>query len=159
MALTTSQATGAIQWIFSKANTGFSATKQGADQLIGTVTYDSATINKGYGVTQTISVGSSQNFDLTALTDFVGDSVNMTKAVAFMITATGGACKVKAGATNGLSSWFVQDSGSLYIPAGGFALIGWPAAVGATVSGSAKVINIAQSGASAVTVTVMFIGG
>lgn len=159
MALTSSQATGTLQWIFSKSNTGFAATKQGADQLIGSITYDSTTINKGYGKTQTIAVGANQDFDLTALTDFVGDGVNMTKAVAFMITATGGACKVKAGATNGLSGWFVQDSGSLYIPAGGFAVIGWPAAVGATVSGSAKVINIAQSGATAVTVSVVFIGG
>lgn len=158
MALTLANVTGAAQWAFQKANTGFSNTKQ-SGQLPGNVDYDSTVFNKGYIKTQTIAIGASQDFDLTSLTDPVGDTVNMTKVAGFAISVTGGACKIKAGATNGLSSWFVRDSGSLYIPAGGFAVIGWDGATFATVGSTTKVINIAQSGATAVTVSVAFLGG
>ena len=160
MATTVESITGQIQWLLSKPNNGFAATKQGADQVDIDIDYDVSVIGKMIAKSYTLAASATQLVNLyTGNTDLLGDAVVMTKAAAFMVRPIGSNIKVFGTGTNGLTSWFIQNSGELAIKDGGFALIGWPASSAATVDATHTTISVTNTGSTSVVVTVIVFGG
>jgi hypothetical protein len=159
MSLDVATLSGTLTWMLSKANPGFSDTKQ-SGSASQTITYPVATINQMVAKVLTIAASGTATIDLSSNIDLVGDAVAMTKAVALYIASTGSNIKVTGHGTNGLSTWFLQASGELHVRTGGFAIVGWPSTLPATVDATHKILTITNlSATTATTVTYAILGG
>lgn len=157
MSVIASSVVGQITWTQSKTNTNFSTTKQGPDQVSVTLTPDTTTYNRIYATSGTLAASASVTIDLQGVTDYLGQSLTLTKIIAIELSATGSAMKYEPGASNGLS-WFLSGtSPALTVQSGGFFLVG--DGTFATVSGSAKTITITNTGAVSGTYKIALIGG
>jgi len=159
MGLDVGSISGTVNWMLSKANTGFSDTKQNS-AATQAITYPVATINQMVAKVVTIAASGTATIDLSSNIDLVGNAVAMTKAVAFYIASSATEIKVTGHGTNGLSTWFIQATGELHVKSGGFALVGWPSATPATVDATHKILTITNlSATTATTVTYAVLGG
>jgi len=157
MSVDISAVVGQISWSQSRTNTGFVKTKQGPDQLSITQSPDTTTYNRIYAVSGTLAASASTTIDLQGVTDYLGQSLTLTKIIAFQLTATTAAMKYEPGASNGLT-WFLSGTTpAVTVQAGGFFLIG--DGTYGTVSGSAKNIKITNVGAVSGTYEIALIGG
>lgn len=158
MSVDISAVVGQISWSQSKTNTGFVKTKQGPDQLSVTQSPSTTTYNRIYAVEGTLAGAASVTIDLQSITDYLGQSLVLTKIVAFMLKATTTGMKYEPGASNGLTWFLAGTTPSITVQAGGFFLIG----DGATfvVTASDKTIKITNIHASTTgTYEIALIGG
>lgn len=158
MPLTYAQIEAGLKWGFTKTNTGFGDTTQ-QGELNANISYSVTDVTKSAGAVYSISASATQTVDLQTMTDWASTALSSGKAVAFGIKVTGNGVTVKAGSTNGLTTWFIRNSGQLYLPAGSFFVVGWPYSAAATVSGSAKTLDIVNDSGATATVTIAFLGG
>jgi hypothetical protein len=148
---------GSISWVQSKTNTGFVKTKQGPDQLSITQTPSTSTYNRIYAASGTLAASGTTTIDLQGVTDYLGQSLTLTKIIALQFTATGSNFSYEPGASNGLT-WFLSGTSPVVtVKDGGFFLIG--DGTYGTVSGSAKTIKITNVGATSGTYEIALIGG
>lgn len=150
---------GEIGYKLTKTVNGFAQIVQGADRFSQSIFYTTTVTNKVVGFQATIAASGSTTIDLTSTTDLIGDAAVLTKAIGFGVTTSGANIKVTGGGTNGLSTWFIQASGELHIKDGGFAIIGWPETLPATVDATHKILTFTNTGAAAATVTFLILGG
>lgn len=158
MSLSLSGISGEITWTQTKTNTGFIVTRQGPDKVSLSLSPATATYNEVYAVQGTLAASATTTLNLNSFTNLIGQSVNATKGIGFIIRATDANLKIEPGATNPLGWWWGGTTPSITIKAGGFFLIGDGSV--ATISGAAcnlKITNL--SGSVTATYTVAFLGG
>lgn len=157
MSVNISSVVGQITWTQSKTNTGYGTTRQGPDQLSVSLSPDTTTYNRIYATSGTLASSASVTIDLQGVTDYLGQSLTLTKIIALQLSATGSNMKYEPGASNGLT-WFLSGTTpAVTVKDGGFFLIG--DGTFGTVSGSAKTITITNTGATSGTYSVALVGG
>lgn len=157
MSVDISTVVGQISWTQSKANTGYTKTKQGPDQISVSLAPDTTTYNRIYATSGTLAASASVTIDLQGVTDYLGQSLTLTKIIAIQLTATGSTMKYEPGATNGLT-WFLSGtSPAITVRDGGFFLVG--DGTYGTVNGTAKTITITNTGAVSGSYGLALIGG
>lgn len=157
MSVDNSAVVGQINWTQSKVNSGYTKTKQGPDQLSVSLSPDTTTYNRIYAVSGTLAASASVTIDLQGVTDYLGQSLTLTKIIAIQLSAEGSTMKYEPGASNGLS-WFLSGtSPAISIRSGGFFLVG--DGTFGVVSGSAKTITVTNTGATSGTYNLALIGG
>lgn len=159
MALTLANISASLQWILTKVNSGFKSSKQGPDSLSASINYDTTTTNKIILSQFTLTSGATQTIDLQSAVDLLGASVTMTKAVALEFTSVGNDVKLTCAGTNGLTAWFLRNSGELWVTDGGFVCVGWTYAKAVTVDATHKNIVFTNSSGASAVVTVSVLGG
>jgi len=159
MALTTASVNGAITWTQTKANTGFLETIQGMDSLsvsLAPALSGVSAANVVYAEQRTLAASASQTYDLQSLTDFLAQSLVMTRAFAIAISCSEGQVSFGQGASNPLTWPLSGTAPALVIPAGGFMIVGQSTAQ--AVSGSAKTLKV-TAGGSGGTYKIVILGG
>lgn len=157
MSVDNSTVVGQITWTQSKTNTGYAKTKQGPDQLSVSLSPDTTTYNRIYATSGTLAASATVTIDLQGVTDYLGQSLTLTKIIAIQLKATGSTMKYEPGASNGLT-WFLSGtSPAITVRDGGFFIVG--DGTFGVVSGSAKNITITNTGATSGTYELALIGG
>lgn len=143
MALTAS-ALAQVGWTYTKTNTGFVDSQQGPDSLSTLFGFtDSDTV---YVKQQTLSGSGTTTYDLTALTDFFGDSFAFSKVQGIIITCTSGQVTAFGAASNAFQMFLADPTDKVTIKSGtSIFMANDTLASGGTVSGSAKNLLIAES--------------
>lgn len=163
MAMTLSQATltGKIGWTATQTVTGFQSRKQGPDSLIGSITLNLSTINVLHAKRYTIANGATENIDLQALANIVGETgVVLTKIQGLLISSVGATpmpFSVEPGAANGILWPLAAVGDKINIQAGGFLCVGDGATF--TVDATHKVIKVVNTGGSSSDFDVAILGG
>lgn len=158
MSVDISGVVGEINWSQSKTNDLFVKTKQGPDKISGSLTPSTTIYNRIYAVSGTLAASASTTIDLQGVTDYLAQSLTLTKIVAIMVKATTTDMIYSPGASNGLTWFLGGTTPTITIRAGGFFLIGDGSAF--TVSGTAKTIKITNaSGSLSGTYELALIGG
>jgi len=159
MALTLASVSGNLSWTQSKTNTGFQDTIQGIDSLSGTVapSLTGATpANVVYAEQRTLSASASQTYDLQSLTDFLAQSLVMTRAYAIAISCSAGQVTLEQGASNPLTWPLSGTAPAMVVTSGGFFVFGQSTAQ--TVSASVKTLKV-TAGGSGGTYKIAILGG
>lgn len=147
-----------IGWTQSKTNGDFSKTRQGPDKLSKTLAPNTTTYNRIYATSGTLAASASVTIDLQTATDYLGQTLALTKVIAVMLAATTTDMQYSPGATNGLTWFLGGTSPTVSVKAGGFFLVGDGSAF--TVSGTAKTITVTNlSSTAAGTYELALIGG
>lgn len=150
--------TASATWVLSKLNPGFKTAKQGPDYLSANLAYDPADVTKLVGSKYVIAGSGIQSIDLSSQVDLLNTAVSYGKACGLILTAMGNDVKMTGHGTNGLSTWFLRNSGELWITDGGFAAIGWTFAKAATVDSTHKILTLTNSSGASATVTLALFG-
>lgn len=159
MALTTAGVNGSISWIQTKTNTGFSNTIQGLDSISASVSpalTGATPANVVYAEERTLSASASQTYDLQSLTDFLAQSLVMTRAYAIAISCSAGQVTLEQGASNPLTWPLSGTAPAMVVPSGGFFVFGQ--ATAQTVSASVKTLKV-TAGGSGGTYKIAILGG
>lgn len=159
MAITTISVNGGISWIQSKTNTGFANTIQGLDSLSASVSPSltgATPANVVFAEERTLSASSSQSYDLQSMTDFLAQSLTMTRAYAIAISCSAGQVTLEQGASNPLTWPLSGTAPALVVPVNGFFVFGQTTAQ--TVSGSVKTLKVTAGGSGA-TYKIAILGG
>lgn len=159
MALTTAGVNGSISWIQTKTNTGFSNTIQGLDSISASVSPSltgATPANVVYAEERTLSASASQTYDLQSLTDFLSQSLVMTRAFAIAISCSAGQVTLEQGASNPLTWPLSGTAPAMVVPSGGFFVFGQSTAQ--TVSASVKTLKV-TAGGSGGTYKIAILGG
>ena len=157
-----SQLNATVRWAYSKANTGFSATKQ-EESLAAEFALSSGTYQHVFTQTYTIAAAGTQAVDFRgAWTALSGESVTATKIVGVWVKVTGntGVLKVEPHTTDPLN-WPFAGTAPDYIltPSSGGAA--WLHCDGthATVSAGARQWLLTNTGSADITVKIAaFVG-
>jgi len=160
MPLTAASFNTSLAWTQQKANTGQGATTQGPDsESFNLNGLNVTTFNQLYVASFTLAASASQTIDVTSLTNLVGESFGFGHTLTILILPVGSQCTVQPGGTNPLQ-WFFGGTGqSVVITAGGMLAYSEPVAgPGAAVSGSHKTLELTNSGATSLTVSVVLLG-
>jgi hypothetical protein len=139
---------------------GFQPVTQGPDsQNFSLFNINVATYNQLYTASYTLAASATQTIDLTSLTNLVGESIDYTQALSILVLPVGSQCTLKPGATNPLTWFFGGSTQSIIIPDSGMFAFSCPATgSGATVSGTAKTLELINSGATSLVVDITIIG-
>jgi len=159
MALTTAGVNGSISWIQTKTNTGFSNTIQGLDSISASVSpalTGATPANVVYAEERTLSASASQTYDLQSLTDFLSQSLVMTRTYAIAISCSAGQVTLEQGASNPLTWPLSGTAPAMVVPSGGFFVFGQSTAQ--TVSASVKTLKV-TAGGSGGTYKIAILGG
>lgn len=159
MALTTAGVNGSISWIQTKTNTGFSNTIQGLDSISASVSpalTGATPANVVYAEERTLSASASQTYDLQSLTDFLSQSLVMTRAFAIAISCSAGQVTLEQGTSNPLTWPLSGTAPAMVVPSGGFFVFGQSTAQ--TVSASVKTLKV-TAGGSGGTYKIAILGG
>ena len=159
MALTTAGVNGSISWIQTKTNTGFSNTIQGLDSISASVSPSltgATPANVVYAEERTLSASASQTYDLQSLTDFLSQSLVMTRAFAIAISCSDGQVTLQQGTSNPLTWPLSGTAPAMVVPSGGFFVFGQSTAQ--TVSASVKTLKV-TAGGSGGTYKIAILGG
>ena len=159
MALTTAGVNGSISWIQTKTNTGFSNTIQGLDSISASVSPSltgATPANVVYAEERTLSASASQTYDLQSLTDFLSQSLVMTRAFAIAISCSAGQVTLEQGTSNPLTWPLSGTAPAMVVPSGGFFVFGQSTAQ--TVSASVKTLKV-TAGGSGGTYKIAILGG
>lgn len=159
MALTTAGVNGSISWIQTKTNTGFSNTIQGLDSISASVSPSltgATPANVVYAEERTLSASASQTYDLQSLTDFLSQSLVMTRAFAIAISCSAGQVTLEQGASNPLTWPLSGTAPAMVVTSGGFFVFGQSTAQ--TVSASVKTLKV-TAGGSGGTYKIAILGG
>jgi hypothetical protein len=159
MALTTAGVNGSISWIQTKTNTGFSNTIQGLDSISASVSPSltgATPANVVYAEERTLSASASQTYDLQSLTDFLSQSLVMTRTYAIAISCSAGQVTLEQGASNPLTWPLSGTAPAMVVPSGGFFVFGQSTAQ--TVSASVKTLKV-TAGGSGGTYKIAILGG
>jgi hypothetical protein len=159
MALTTAGVNGSISWIQTKTNTGFSNTIQGLDSISASVSpalTGATPANVVYAEERTLSASASQTYDLQSLTDFLSQSLVMTRAYAIAISCSAGQVTLEQGASNPLTWPLSGTAPAMVVTSGGFFVFGQSTAQ--TVSASVKTLKV-TAGGSGGTYKIAILGG
>jgi hypothetical protein len=158
MSVDISAIVGEISWTQSVTNSGFVKTTQGPDKLTATLAPSTTTYNRIYAVKGTLAGGASVTINLQGVTDYLNQSLTLTKVIAFMLKATTTGMKFEPGASNPLTWPLTGTSPVLTVQAGGFFIIGDGAAH--TVNATDKNFKITNlDGAVTGTYEIALIGG
>ena len=158
MSLSFAKITASASWILSKVNPGFKTAKQGPDALSASIGYDTANVTKLVGSQYVIAGSGTQAIDLTSQIDLLNAAVSFGKTCGIIIKVSGNDVKLVGHGTNGLSTWFIRNSGELWVCDGGFAAIGWTYSKAATVDSTHKILTLTNSSGASATVTLSLFG-
>lgn len=153
MPITALQLAGNLSVTLNKVIAGFNPVKAGPNQINFDLSAIDLTV---YTQAYQGKLTTTTTIDLTSFTNLAGESVALSKALAMVITCTGGTCVMTPGASNGLAGWFFPTSTAL---GNGDNMVFLRNPVGTTpvtVDATHKTITFTISGA---TVTVAVLGG
>lgn len=159
MALSTISVNGGISWIQTKTNTGFANTIQGLDSLsasVSPVLTGATPANVVFAEERILAAAASQTYDLQSMTDFLAQSLVMTRAYAIAISCSVGQVTLQQGTSNPLTWPLSGTAPALIVPASGFFVFGQTTAQ--TVSASVKTLKVTAGGAGA-TYRIAILGG
>jgi hypothetical protein len=147
-----------LSWTYTKTVTGFQAVQQGPDSLSGLFGFADA--NVIFTDSKSLAVSTTQNYDLTTLTDFFNDSVDFGEVLGIMIQCSAGTITCFGAASNPFQ-WFLADpTDKITIKAGATLMFGNDTLANAgVVDASNKNLLIANPSASVVaTYKIIIIG-
>lgn len=155
MPITNIQMQAAFSVTLQKLISGYNALKAGPNQINFSLD----------GIDQTVYTQAYQGkltttttIDLTSFTNLAGESVNLSKALAMVVSCVGGSCVLKPGVSNGLSGWFFGSTdGIAFADGDSMVFLRDPTKTAVTVDGTHKTITFTITGSP--TVTVVIIGG
>jgi hypothetical protein len=150
--------TASATWVLTRINPGFKTAKQGPDYLSSNLAYDPADVTKLVGSKYVITGSGVQTVDLSNQIDLLNTAVSYGKICGFILTVSGNDIKITGHGTNGLSTWFLRNSGEFWIADGGFAAIGWTFPKAATVDSTHKILTFTNSSGAVATVTLALFG-
>lgn len=159
MALNSASVIGSLSWTQSKTNSGFANTVQGMDSIAASVSPSltgATPANVIFAEQRTLTAAGTQTYDLQSMTDFLNQSLVMTRAYAIMISCSAGQVTLQQGASNPLAWPLSGTAPALVVPANGFFVLGQTTAQ--AVSGSAKTIKVTAGGSGA-TYKITILGG
>jgi hypothetical protein len=155
MPITALQLAGNLSVTLQKVIAGFNPVKAGPNQVnfgldgIDLTVYTQALQQK---ITTTTTI------DLTSFTNLAGESVNLSKALAMVVTCAGGSVVLKPGASNGLAAWFFgATDGIKFADGDSMIFLRNPNQTPVTVDSTHKTITFTVTGTPAVMVAI--IGG
>ena len=159
MALSLASVTGNLSWTQTKTNTGFQDSIQGLDAVSASASpaiTGATPANVVYAEQRTLTAAGTQTYDLQSLTDFLNQSLTMTRAFAIAISCSSGQVTLQQGATNPLTWPLSGTAPALIVTSGSFFILGQTTAQ--AVSGSVKTLKITAGGSGA-TYKIAILGG
>lgn len=153
----------AIQWTLTDTVTGWGSATQGQNAVtfkLGTV--DFSAWDQAYAVSVTLAGGADRDIDLTALLNFLNESVTFTAilAVGFKCTSTvaaapNGKLVVTPSAAFGFNA--ITDKVTV-LPDGAVVVSAPTTSTGYTVDSTHKNLNVANTGTDSIVATVVVVG-
>jgi hypothetical protein len=160
MALTQIGISASMSWTLTKAATGFVDITQGPDAAsFSSNALSVATWTELFAAQYTIAAAGTQAVDLRAITDLAGNSATATKAMTFLVLATGATTdllNIKPHGTNGLVWFFGGTTEGVNVPGGGMLMFSEGAtSAGFTIDATHKQFLLTNNGSGSLTVKVV----
>ena len=151
---------GEITWTQTLPITGFSSAIQGQDAISSrtTPTIGASGANIVFFEQRTIAASGSYTYDLTALTDFLGGALSLSRAYAITIAPTSGTARLAPGASNPFQWFFASTTSNISLSQGDAFMFAQPESATIT-SGSRTLVITNTSGAASLTYKIAILGG
>lgn len=151
---------GEITWTQTLPITGFSSAIQGQDAISSriTPTIGASGANIVFFEQRTIAASGSYTYDMTALTDFLGGALSLSRAYAITITPTSGTARLAPGASNPFQWFFASTTSNISLSQGDAFMFAQPESATIT-SGSKTLVVTNTSGAASLTYKIAILGG
>jgi hypothetical protein len=151
---------GEITWTQTLPITGFSSAIQGQDAISSriTPTIGASGASIVFFEQRTIAASGSYTYDLTALTDFLGGALSLSRAYAITITPTSGTARLAPGASNPFQWFFASTTSNISLSQGDAFMFAQPESATIT-SGSKTLVVTNTSGAASLTYKIAILGG
>lgn len=151
---------GEITWTQTLPITGFSSAFQGQDAISSRVTptIGASGANIVFFEQRTIAASGSYTYDLTALTDFLGGALSLSRAYAVVMVTSSGAATLSPGATNPFQWFFAASTANVTLAQGDAFMFAQPES--ATIdSGSKTLVVTNTSGSASLVYKIAILGG
>ena len=151
---------GEVTWTQTLPITGFSSAFQGQDAISSRVTptIGASGANIVFFEQRTIAASGSYTYDLTALTDFLGGALSLSRAYAVVMVTSSGAATLSPGATNPFQWFFAASTANVTLAQGDAFMFAQPES--ATIdSGSRTLVVTNTSGSASLTYKIAILGG
>lgn len=151
---------GEVTWTQTLPITGFSSAFQGQDAISSRVTptIGASGANIVFFEQRTIAASGSYTYDLTALTDFLGGALSLSRAYAVVMVTSSGTARLSPGATNPFQWFFAASTANVTLAQGDAFMFAQPESATIT-SGSKTLVVTNTSGAASLTYKIAILGG
>lgn len=151
---------GEITWTQTLPLTGFASAVQGQDSISSriTPTIGGTGANIVFFEQRTLTASGSYTYDLTSLTDFLGEALSLSRAYAISITPTAGSVSLAPGGSNPFQWFFAASTANISLTSPNVFMFAQPNS--ATISSGSKTLVVTNtSGVASATYKIAILGG